>query len=65
MKEGKHGKKRRTAGEVDEFLYYYTNYGIRQVLNINPGTVFLGYLLRKLGIQNEFKISVFMRNDNP
>jgi hypothetical protein len=52
-------------GWVDEFLYYYTNYGIRQVLNINPGTVFLGYLLRKLGIQNEFKISVFMGNDNP
>lgn len=50
---------------VDEFLYYYTNYGIRQVLNINPGTVFLGYLLRKLGIENEFKISVFMGNDNP
>lgn len=50
---------------VDEFLYYYTNYGIRQVLNINPGTVLLGYMLRKLGIQNEFKISVFMGNDNP
>jgi hypothetical protein len=50
---------------VDEFLYYYTTYGIRQVLNINPGTVFLGYMLRKLGIQNEFKISVFMGNDNP
>jgi antitoxin component of MazEF toxin-antitoxin module len=50
---------------VDEFLYYYTNYGIQQVLNINPGTVFLGYLLRKLGIENEFKISVFMGNDNP
>ncbi|HXZ38104.1 MAG TPA: hypothetical protein VEL68_18915 [Thermodesulfobacteriota bacterium] len=50
---------------VDEFLYYFTNYGIRQVLNINPGTVFLGYMLGKLGIQNEFKISVFMGNDNP
>ena len=50
---------------VDEFLYYYTNYGVRQVLNINPGTVFLGYLLHKLGIDNEFKISVFMGNDNP
>ena len=50
---------------VDEFLYYYTHYGIRQVLNINPGTVLLGYLLRKLGIDNEFKISVFMGNDNP
>ena len=50
---------------VDEFLYYYTNYGVRQVLNINPGTVLLGYLLHKLGINNEFKISVFMGNDNP
>lgn len=50
---------------VDEFLYYYTNYGVRQVLNINPGTVLLGYWLHKLGINNEFKISVFMGNDNP
>jgi len=50
---------------VDEFLGYYTEYGVRQVLNINPGTVFLGYLLHKLGIDVEFKISVFMGNDNP
>lgn len=50
---------------IDEFLYYYTNYGIKQVLNVNPGTVMLGYLLHKLGIHNEFKISVFMGNDNP
>jgi hypothetical protein len=50
---------------VDEFLYYYTNYGIRQVLNINPGTILLGYLMHKIGIDNEFKISVFMGNDNP
>ena len=50
---------------VDEFLGYYTQYGVRQVLNINPGTVFLGYLLHKLGIDIEFKISVFMGNDNP
>ncbi len=50
---------------LDEFLYYYTNYGISQVLNINPGTVILGYFLHKLGIHNEFKISVFMGNDNP
>ncbi len=35
------------------------------MLNINPGTVFLGYLLYKLGVDNEFKISVFMGNDNP
>ncbi len=50
---------------IDEFLYYYTTYGVKQVLNINPGTVFLGYMLYKLGIDNEFKISVFMGNDNP
>jgi hypothetical protein len=50
---------------VKEFLYYYTNYGVKQVLNINPGTVLLGYFLHKLGINNEFKISVYMGNDNP
>ncbi len=50
---------------ADEFLYYYTTYGTRQVLNTNPGTVLVGYLLYKLGIDNEFKISVFMGNDNP
>ena len=50
---------------VDEYLKYYTTYGIRQVLNINPGTVLVGYLLHKLGVDNEFKISVFMGNDNP
>jgi hypothetical protein len=50
---------------LDEFLYYYTNYGIKQVLNVNPGTVFLGYLLYRLGVDNEFKISVYMGNDNP
>ena len=50
---------------LDEFLYYYTQYGVRQVLNINPGTVLLGYMLHRLGVDNEFKISVFMGNDNP
>ncbi|TXT57230.1 MAG: hypothetical protein BAJALOKI2v1_510018 [Promethearchaeota archaeon] len=50
---------------IDEFLYYYTNYGVKQVLNVNPGTVILGYFLYKLGIENEFKISVYMGNDNP
>jgi hypothetical protein len=50
---------------LDEYLYYYTNYGVRQVLNINPGTVLLGYFLHRIGIDNEFKISVFMGNDNP
>jgi hypothetical protein len=50
---------------VDEFLYYYTNYGVRQVLNINPGTILLGYLMHKIGLDIDFKISVFMGNDNP
>lgn len=50
---------------IDEFLHYYTEYGIGQVLNINPGTVLLGYILYKLGLDMEFKISVYMGNDNP
>ena len=50
---------------VEEYLHYYTNYGIRQVLNINSGTILAAYLLHKLGVDNEFKISVFMGNDNP
>jgi hypothetical protein len=50
---------------LDEYLYYYTHYGVRQVLNINPGTVLVGYLLYRLGVDIEFKISVFMGNDNP
>jgi len=50
---------------ADEYLYYYTKYGVTQVLNTNPGTVLMGYLMHKLGINNEFKVSVFMGNDNP
>lgn len=50
---------------VEEALYYYTNYGVDEILNINPGTVFLGYLLYRLGVDIRFKISVFMGNDNP
>lgn len=50
---------------VEEFLFYYTEYGIRQVLNTNTGSVLLGYLLYKLGIDIEFKISVFLGTDNP
>jgi hypothetical protein len=50
---------------LKEYLKFYTTYGVRQVLNINPGTVLVGYLLHKLGVNNEFKISVFMGNDNP
>ncbi|UCF58712.1 MAG: hypothetical protein JSV15_06575, partial [Candidatus Bathyarchaeota archaeon] len=50
---------------VDEFLHYYTKYGVQQVLNVNLGSVMLGYWLYKLGIDIEFKISVFLGNDNP
>jgi hypothetical protein len=50
---------------IEEYLGYYTRYGIRQVLNVNPGTVLAAYLLHKLGVDCEFKISVFMGNDNP
>ena len=50
---------------ADEFLHYYTKYGVQQVLNVNAGTVMLGYWLHKLGIDMEFKISVYAGNDNP
>ena len=50
---------------VDEYLNYYTKYGVTQVLNVNPGSVLVGYMMHKLGIDMEFKISVFMGNDNP
>jgi hypothetical protein len=50
---------------LDECLYYYTNYGVKSVLNFNAGTILLGFLLYKLGIDNEFKTSVFFGSDNP
>ena len=50
---------------AEEYLNYYTKYGIQQVLNINSGTVLLGYLMHRLGIDIEFKISVYVGNDNP
>jgi hypothetical protein len=50
---------------ADELLYYYTNYGVKQVLNTNSGTILVGYLLYKLGVDIQFKISVFVGNDNP
>ncbi len=50
---------------ADEYLHYYTTYGVKQVLNVNPGSVLVGYMMHKLGIDMEFKISVYMGNDNP
>jgi len=50
---------------ADEYLRYFTEFGIRQVLNINLGTILVALLMRKLGVRNEFKVSVFMGVDNP
>ena len=50
---------------VDEFLYYYTNFGVQHVLNFNAGTILLGFLLYRLGVNIQFKISVFFGSDNP
>ncbi len=50
---------------VDEYLHYFTEYGVREVLNFNIGTILAALVLRKLGVRNEFKISVFMGVDNP
>jgi hypothetical protein len=50
---------------VDEFLYYYTEYGVQDVLNFNAGTILLGFLLYRLGVNIRFKISVFFGSDNP
>ena len=44
---------------LDEYLHYYTTYGVRQVLNVSPGQLMIGYWLNKIGVDNEFKISVF------
>ena len=50
---------------LDEFLYYYTDYGVQHVLNFNAGTILLGFMLYKLGVDIQFKISVFFGSDNP
>lgn len=48
-----------------EYLHYATEYGVKQVLNVNPGTILMGYMMHRLGVDIEFKISVFVGNDNP
>jgi len=50
---------------LDEFLYYYTNYGVQHVLNFNAGTILLGFMLYRLGVDIQFKISVYFGADNP
>ncbi|MGO9307410.1 MAG: hypothetical protein ACLQDL_00120 [Spirochaetia bacterium] len=50
---------------LDEFLHYYTRCGVQHVLNFNAGTILLGFLLYRLGVDIQFKISVFFGSDNP
>ena len=50
---------------VDEFLHYYTKFGVQHVLNFNAGTILMGFLLYRLGVNIQFKISVFFGSDNP
>ena len=50
---------------LDEFLYYYTNYGVQHVLNFNAGTILLAFMLYRIGVNIQFKISVFFGSDNP
>ncbi|MGB7398482.1 hypothetical protein [Castellaniella sp.] len=50
---------------IDEFLHYHTEYGVREVLTFNPGTMLLGYWLGRLGIDIKLKVSVFAGTDNP
>jgi hypothetical protein len=47
-----------------EYLRHLTEHGIREVLNVNMGTVIVSLLLNKLGVRNEFKVSVFLGVDN-
>ena len=35
------------------------------MLNFNAGTILLGFLLYRLGVDIQFKISVFFGSDNP
>ncbi|MFL4476046.1 hypothetical protein ACIPVK_18785 [Paeniglutamicibacter sp. MACA_103] len=44
---------------LDEYLHHYTTNGVRQVLNIAPGQLLIGYFLNQIGIETEFKVSVW------
>jgi len=44
---------------VDEYLHHYTTNGVRQVLSITAGQLMVGYWLNQLGIETEFKVSVW------
>jgi hypothetical protein len=50
---------------LEEVLYYYTSYGIREFINVNYGTMLLAMIVNALGIDVGIKISVTMGHDNP
>lgn len=50
---------------IDEYLYYHTTYGTKEVLNFNFGTILLALMLYKLGVDIKCKLSVFSGHDNP
>lgn len=50
---------------ANELLYYHINYGIKEVLNFNLGTILAALWFYKWGIDIGFKISVFAGIDNP
>lgn len=44
---------------VDEYLHHYTTNGVRQVLCIAQSQLLIGYMLNMMGIDTEFKVSVW------
>lgn len=45
---------------LDEYLHHYTTNGVRQVLSITQAQLIIGYWLNQLGIESEFKVSVWL-----
>ncbi len=50
---------------LDEILYYYTNFGVDEFINVSYGTMFIAMLAYQMGINIGIKISVTMGHDNP
>jgi hypothetical protein len=50
---------------LDEILYYYTNFGVNEFINVSYGTMFTAMLAYQMGINIGIKISVTMGHDNP
>ena len=50
---------------LEEILYYYTHYGIREFINVNHGTFLVALMAHRLGVNIGVKLSVTMGHDNP